>query len=96
MTLLQFLHLFALFNPQLLSNVDSFAPPPLPAALQESVTGQEVAALGKIFEQLALGPLEASTAARVAGQEDGALDIIAKLRNVHEEGEVLQGVACES
>lgn len=67
----------------------------LPKVLEESLTSQEVAALACLFEQLALGPLEASTAAQVAGQADGALDIVRKLRDIREHGEVLSGVGCE-
>ncbi|PWZ01404.1 hypothetical protein BCV70DRAFT_73361 [Testicularia cyperi] len=55
--LLQFLHLFNLFFPNP-AMPPSFAPnQSMPAALQMS-TGQQVAALGKLFDQLANGPLE--------------------------------------
>lgn len=95
--LLQFLHLFALFHPHILTGVNSFTQDAsLPKDLEEGSTSQEVAALACLFEQLALGPLEASTAARVAGQADGALDIVRKLRDVREHGDVLSGVGCES
>ncbi|KDN45964.1 hypothetical protein K437DRAFT_268267 [Tilletiaria anomala UBC 951] len=92
-TLLQFLHLFALFNPHLVPGIDTLAPQnSLPRVLQEQSTGAEAAALGFIFEQLALGPLEQSTAAKILGLNDGALDIVRKLRDARESSEVIQGV----
>ncbi len=55
--LLQFLHLFNLFHPNP-AGPPSFAPSrTMPPALEMS-TGQEVAALGKVYDQLANGPLE--------------------------------------
>lgn len=70
--LLQFLHLFNLFHPNP-ANPPSFAPSQvMPPALQMS-TGQQVAALGKLFDQLANGPLE--------GGGGDALEILANIES---------------
>ncbi|TKY90828.1 hypothetical protein EX895_000826 [Sporisorium graminicola] len=68
--LLQFLHLFNLFHPNP-AGPSTFAPSrTMPPALQMS-TGQQVAALAKVFDQLANGPLE--------GGGGDALEILANI-----------------
>ncbi|SNX81935.1 uncharacterized protein MEPE_00640 [Melanopsichium pennsylvanicum] len=54
--LLQFLHLFNLYHPNP-AGPPSFAPRSMPPALEMS-TGQQVAALAKLYDALANGPLE--------------------------------------
>lgn len=68
--LLQFLHLFNLFHPNP-AGPSTFAPSrTMPPALEMS-TGQQVAALAKVFDQLANGPLE--------GGGGDALEILASI-----------------
>lgn len=68
--LLQFLHLFNLFHPNP-AGPSTFAPSrTMPPALEMS-TGQEVAALAKVYDQLANGPLE--------GGGGDALEILANI-----------------
>ncbi|EST06534.1 hypothetical protein PSEUBRA_004442 [Kalmanozyma brasiliensis GHG001] len=80
--LLQFLHLFNLFHPNP-AGPSTFAPSrTMPPALEMS-TGQEVAALGKVYDQLANGPLE--------GGGGDALEILANIEEGSSE-EVLPDV----
>ncbi|CCF51084.1 hypothetical protein NDA10_006854 [Ustilago hordei] len=89
--LLQFLHLFNLFFPQQGGKgggggggeMVSFAPKAMPPALQ-MCTGQEVAALGKVFDSLANGPLQ--------GGGGDALEVLDNIEKASDE-EVLQGVS---
>ncbi|PWN50652.1 hypothetical protein IE53DRAFT_84130 [Violaceomyces palustris] len=78
--LLQFLHLHALFLPN--QGIATFAPPDIPSALKNS-TGQEVAAIGKVFDQLANGPLQ--------GGSGDAFEIISSISSGSDE-EVLPDV----
>lgn len=82
--LLQFLHLHNLFHPNPARD-PSFAPPSIPPALQ-SATAQEVAAIGKLFDELANGPLEG-----------GHGDVLEQLAAINEGNadEALPGVPCE-
>ncbi|EPQ28548.1 uncharacterized protein PFL1_03852 [Pseudozyma flocculosa PF-1] len=81
--LLQFLHLFNLYFPNQARD-PTFAPTQqLPAALQNA-TGQQVAALGKLFDQLANGPLQ--------GGHGDALEILASIEAGSQE-EVLPDVS---
>lgn len=69
--LLQFLHLFNLFHPNP-AGPSTFAPTrSMPPALEMS-TGQQVAALAKVYDQLANGPLE--------GGGGDALEILASIQ----------------
>ncbi|KAJ1030096.1 hypothetical protein NDA16_001009 [Ustilago loliicola] len=83
--LLQFLHLFNLFHPQQQGEMASFAPRSMPKALEMS-TGQEVAALAKVYDQLANGPLE--------GGGGDALEVLANIEKGSEE-QVLPDVTFE-
>ena len=70
--LLQFLHLFNLFHPSP-ARPSTFAPSrTMPPALEMS-TAQQVAALAKVYDQLANGPLE--------GGGGDALEILANIEN---------------
>lgn len=84
--LLQFIHLFNLFHPNP-AGPSTFAPSrTMPPALEMS-TGQQVAALAKVYDQLANGPLE--------GGGGDALEILANIENGSKE-EVLPDVSYDT
>ncbi|SJX60653.1 uncharacterized protein SRS1_11881 [Sporisorium reilianum f. sp. reilianum] len=81
--LLQFLHLFNLFHPNP-AGPSTFAPTrTMPPALEMPI-GQQVAALAKLYDQLANGPLE--------GGAGDALEILANIENGSKD-EVLEDVS---
>jgi len=81
--LCQFLHLRALYSP---SQPSAFAPPVLPPIVAQA-TGQEVAAVHSLFDELSNGPL--------LGGHGDALEKISKIATGSED-HVIEGVTCES
>ncbi|KAG0145592.1 hypothetical protein CROQUDRAFT_658516 [Cronartium quercuum f. sp. fusiforme G11] len=81
--LLQFLHLYSLFNATTNSG-ESFVPPIILAPVLETATGQEVAAINSLFNRLANGP--------IAG---GGGDAFQSIENIAKgaETDVIEGVS---